>query len=188
MKKNTFVTVLFLLASTLLSFIILSCCFHENLRLIVKEATYVIFTGCIFAIPSAFLMLVLDRAKNLNAEYNTVYKLDEALQQLKDKLNTDAISLEVMEGYGDRISIYDTKLNQIAVNYCFFSKQHNVCLEAVQNETFDTILAMRKIKEYLQAEMTETALQNIMSEQYADLTHALARCSDCTKTLLALLR
>lgn len=187
MKKTTVATVLFLSASTLLSFIILSCCFQEDLRLIVKEATYAIFTGCIFAIPSAFLMLILDRTKNLNAEYNTVYKLDEALQQLKDKLNTDGISLEVIEDYGDRISVYDAKLNQIAVNYCFFSEQHSVCLDAVQNETFDTILTMRKIKGCLQAEMEETVLQNKMLEQDADLKRVLARCSDCTKKLLALL-
>lgn len=117
MKKSTFATVLFLTGSTLVSFIILSCYFQEDLRLIGKEVVYVIFTGCIFAIPSTLLMLILDRAKNINAEYRIVYKLDETLRQLEDKLNTDKISLEVMEEYGNQISTYDAKLNQIAVDY-----------------------------------------------------------------------
>lgn len=187
MKKTTFVTVLFLAFSTLLSFIVLFCCFQEDLQLIVKAATYAIFTGCIFAIPSTFFMLILDRAKNLNAEYSTVYKLDEVLQQLKDKLNTDGISSEVIEEYKDRILVYDAKLNQIAVNYCFFSKRHSACLDAVQNEIFDVVSTMRKIKELLQVEMVETALQNKIAEKDADLKHILVRCSDCTKKLLALL-
>lgn len=169
----------------LLSFIILFCCFQEGLQFIVKEAAYAIFTGCIFAIPSALLMLILDRAKNLNTEYNIVYKLYETLQQLKDKLNTEEISLEVMEEYGKRISAYDAKLNQIAVDYCFFSKRHSDCLDAVQDATFDAFLTISKIKELLQAEMRETTLRN---KKVVDLMHVLARCSDCTKKLLDLLQ
>lgn len=187
MKKSTFATAILLAGSTVLSFITLFCCFQEDLQLIVKEAVYAIFTGCIFAIPSAFLMLILDRAKNLNAEYNTVYKLDEAFQQLRDKLDSNGISLKVMEEYGNRISAYNTKLNRIAVDYCFFSKWHRDCLDAVQSATFDIIFTMRKIKESLQGEMTGAVPQNEAAKKADDLKCILIRCSDCTKKLLGLL-
>lgn len=171
----------------MLSFIILFCCFREGLQLIVKEAVYAIFTGCIFAIPSALLMLILDRAKNLNAEYNTVYKLGETFLQLGDKLDSNGISLKVIEEYGNRVSVYYTKLNQIAVDYCFFSKRHRDCLDAVQSATFDIILTIHEIKESLQGKMTETIPQDETAKKTADLKCVLMRCSDCTKKLLGLL-
>jgi len=188
MKKSTLATVIFLVASTLLSFIILFCCFQEGLQLIVREAVYAIFTGCIFAIPSALLMLILDRTKNLSAEYNTVYKLDKAVQQLRDKSNSDGTSLKVMEEYKNRISAYDARLNQIAVDYCFFNNRHRDYLDAVQSATFDVILTICKIREHLQGEMTETVLQNETAGKDADLECVLMRCSGYTKELLELLQ
>lgn len=185
MKRTTFVTALFLIVTTLLSFIILFCYFQEDLQLIVKETTYSIFTGCIFAIPSVLLMLILDWFRNSNTEYNTLYKLDKVLQQLADKINKDGISLEAIEEYENLVSDYGAKLNQITVDNFFFRKRHRACLDAVKNERFTITLTMHKIKRLLQA---GTASQDEIGEKRDDLEDALERCLGDIKELMDLLR
>lgn len=183
-KKSAVISVLSFIAGALLAFFILIFVFDEKIKLICLQAIYAVFTGCIFAIPSALVVLYHNLMEPSDEEYYDLYKLKEIIQQLKDKLDKDALSPEVIQMYSDQIKPYYKKLNHIATHCYFFGIQHKKNLYTVLSATHDAISDTREVKILLQREMTEIISSTEKAQKNANLRYALTQCLDSANELL----
>lgn len=145
MKKRTVISLALLGTCSVLAFFILFFCFGEDLQIVVQETMYAILTGCIFAIPSTSMILIIDGIKNRNREYKAAYILEEILQELGSQVANQRLSTDISRQYIDKIALIHTQFNDIAVNYLFLSKRHRDYLRIIQIQTFDILAQLYKI-------------------------------------------
>lgn len=93
MKKSYFILLLTGIVCTLLSFLILYFCLGYPGDLLLRDALVAVFVGCIFAVPSSIVQIILQKSKILEEEIALVVHIEETLRLLANRLDNSSTAL-----------------------------------------------------------------------------------------------
>lgn len=186
MKKTILKSLGLLMVSAIFSFVVLLCFFQQAWNLIIKETTYAIFTGCIFAIPGTFIVLIADKVANNRKEYYIAYNLKEILQQLSEDLPDNSVLLSatskfsptIAEQYYSQFLTFYNQLHEMAIKYLFFDETHTKVLNQMQGNVFDIVGILSNLKSDSQSD------KQLSTDVYAKLRNKVESGLDIAQKLL----
>lgn len=174
MKKAAIISFLTLVSFAIVTFFLALCFFHESLQSILQEITYSILTGCIFAIPSTGMLLIVNSVRSKEKEFQLLYCLNRMLLELEKKIKDNSLSEKEFQKNLAVVHAIYSQLKEITLNNLILNREHDDLLNNIQGSLFNIIYRLNiftnrtsfLLTEYLLTEKDDTInelLPNIQS-------------------------